>query len=328
MKNIAVLITQKALIAAIGNTRYMFNMVNNFLQQAGKPPVFNVKLVGITKDIQLDDGLYSIHVDATLDDATLDEEKQTDIIIIPPMSGNMESGIAANKEYIPWIKKQYKLGAEVASLCVGAFLLAETGLLKGEECSTHWQTADEFRKRFPDVQLVDYRIVTDHKGLYTSGGSNSYWNLLVYLVEKYVDHEMALRTSKYFEVEMNRNHQSQFLIFEGNKCHEDELIKEVQVYMENNYQQKITIDELSYSVNLTSKTFQRRFKKATHYTVLEYLQKVRVEVAKQRLESDRYTVNEAMFETGYLDSKAFRNVFKKNTGLTPLEYRQRFRVNF
>ncbi|MEN7547602.1 helix-turn-helix domain-containing protein [Rapidithrix thailandica] len=319
MKNVAVLITHQALIAAIGNTRYMFTMVNRFLKQTGKDELFNVSLVGLSKTVELDQGLYTIKADAKLD-----EVKQIDLIIIPPMSGDMEKGISLNRAYIPWILQQYQRGAEVASLCVGAFILAETGLLKGRECSTHWQTANEFKKRYPDVQLVEDKIVTDYKGLYTSGGANSYWNLLVYLVEKFTDREIAISTSKYFEVELGRDNQYEFMTFEGCRLHQDEAIMEVQHYIEMHYQDRITIDQLARMTHLGRRTFQRRFKNATHNTVREYIRKVKAEAAKKLLESQRFTVNEVMFEVGYNDPKAFRDVFKKVIGMTPLEYRNKF----
>lgn len=319
MKDIAVLITHNALIAAIGNTQYMFSMVNNFLTESGRSPLFNIMLVGVNKEMELNEGLYTIQTDAILN-----EVKQVDLIIIPPMSGNMESGVSLNRDYITWISQQHRGGAEVASLCVGAFLLAETGLLQGKECSTHWQSTNEFRKRYPEVQLVDEKIITDNNGLYTSGGANSYWNLLVYLVGKYTDRQVAIRTSKYFEVEMDRQKQSPFMIFEGCKLHNDKLIQQTQNYIERNYRDKLTIEQLADLASLSRRTFQRRFKKATHFTAIEYIQRVRMEAAKIFLESSRQNINEVMYEVGYSDPRAFRGVFKKIVGTTPLAYKNKF----
>jgi transcriptional regulator GlxA family with amidase domain len=187
MKRITILITHEAIIAAIGNARHLFNTVNDVLQKSGKAPVFNVKLVGLEKEMKLNNGTFTVQADITID-----ELYKTDLIIIPPMSGSMENSILLNREYIPWINQQVKQGAEVASLCLGSFLLAETGLLNGTQCSTHWQSSNEFRKRFPEVQLVDEKIITDYNGIYTSGGSVSYLNLLIYLIQKYTDREIAI----------------------------------------------------------------------------------------------------------------------------------------
>jgi transcriptional regulator GlxA family with amidase domain len=319
MKQVAVLVPRNSIIGAIGNIHYMFKLVNGFIGHSGKYPLFNVKLIGTTREVELEEGLFTIKADALPG-----EVKQTDLIIIPPLDGDMRATIKANKELVGWISDQYKKGAEVACLCLGAFLLAETGLLNGEECSTHWKGVNEFRKKYPEVQLVDQRITTDHNGIYTSGGANSYWNLLVYLIQKYTSRAMAIRTSKFFEVEMDRRNQSQFLSFEGNKIHDDPRVKKAQDYIENHYRKKTTVEDLAGQADLAKRTFQRRFKKATHYTVMEYLQKVRMEAAKQHLESDQPTVAEAMRQSGYMDPKSFRNIFKKNTGMTPLEYQHRF----
>jgi transcriptional regulator GlxA family with amidase domain len=320
MKRVVILITHQAIIAAIGNTRYLFDKVNSFLDQSGKDAKFDVKLVGIEKEMKLNDGIFTIQADMTTD-----ELKETDLVIIPPMSGDMANDIHLNKDYVPWIIKQYQQGAEVASLCVGSFILADTGLLNGQQCSTHWQTANEFRQRFPEIELVDEKIITDHNGLYTSGGSNSYWNLLIYLIEKYADRETSIWASKYFEVERNRDSQSLFIIFEGSKMHHDEAVLTAQQYLESSFTEKISVDQLADMVHLGRRTFQRRFQKATHLTVKEYIQKLRIEAAKKLLEENNLTVNEVMYESGYSDTKAFRYTFKKVSGLSPLAYRKKFK---
>ncbi len=320
MKRVVILITHQAIIAAIGNTRYLFDKVNSFLGQSGKDAKFDVKLVGIEKEMKLNDGIFTIQADMTTD-----ELKETDLVIIPPMSGDMANDIHLNKDYVPWIIKQYQQGAEVASLCVGSFILADTGLLNGQQCSTHWQTANEFRQRFPEIELVDEKIITDHNGLYTSGGSNSYWNLLIYLIEKYADRETSIWASKYFEVERNRDSQSLFIIFEGSKMHHDEAVLTAQQYLESSFTEKISVDQLAEMVHLGRRTFQRRFQKATHLTVKEYIQKLRIEAAKKLLEENNLTVNEVMYESGYNDTKAFRYTFKKVSGLSPLAYRKKFK---
>lgn len=319
MKNISILVVQNALIGAVGNARYLFEKVNHFLEDSGDKPLFDVKVVGITDDIDLDKGLFRVKADALID-----EVSHTDLIVIPPMSGRMENVLTLNKSYIPWITNHYKNGAEVASLCVGSFILAGTGLLNGKKCSTHWQSAYLFRRMFPDVELVDEKIITDYNGIYTSGGSNSYWNLLLYLIEKYTSRELAIRASKYFEVEMDRDNQSLFRIFEGHKLHGDESILKAQEFIEANYQNKITIQQLSDLCSMGRRTFQRRFKKATYHTVVEYIQIMRVEMAKKLFEESRLNVSEVMFETGYKDPKAFREVFKKTTGIPPNYYKNKY----
>ena len=319
MKHISILIPETAVIEAIADPRYMFTAVNQFLMADGKSPLFHVQLVGAKKEVKLSNELFSVHPDSLVKDV-----KKTDLIFIPALSGDMKTALQANKELIPWIVDQYKNGAEVASLCIGAFLLASTGLLHGKKCSTHWKSYNEFREMFPDVELVDGSIITEEHGIYSSGGANSYWNLLLYLVEKYTDRDTAILASKYFQVDIDRESQSAFMLFEGQKGHEDEDILKAQAFIEKNYMEKITVDQLADLLSIGRRSFERRFKKATNNTVVEYIQRVKIEAAKRSFESSRKNINEVMFNVGYTDTKAFRTIFKKITGLTPIEYRNKY----
>ncbi len=186
-----------------------------------------------------------------------------------------------NKDFIPWIIKQYRQGSEVASLCIGAFLLASTGLLNGKKCSTHWKYANQFRNMFPEVELVDDRIITEEQRLYSSGGANSYWNLLLYLLEKHTDREIAIIASKVFAVEIDRKSQSPFIMFNGQKGHEDEHVKKAQEFIENNVSDRISVEDLALKFAIGKRNFERRFKKATNNTPVEYMQRVKIEAAKK-----------------------------------------------
>ena len=230
-----------------------------------------------------------------------------------------------NKELLPWIVDKYAKGAEVASLCIGAFLLAATGLLNGKKCSTHWNAAHDFRTMFPDVELVDGSIITEEHGIYSSGGANSYWNLLLYLLEKYTDRDTAILASKYFAIDIDRNSQASFMMFEGQKNHNDPEIIKAQEFIEKNYQERISVDQLADMLVIGRRSFERRFKKATNNTVVEYVQRVKIEAAKRSFERSRKNINEVMYDVGYTDTKAFRTIFKKITGLTPIEYRNKYK---
>ncbi len=228
------------------------------------------------------------------------------------------------KSFIPWINKQRKRGAEVVSLCVGAFLLAKTGLLDGKKASTHWNAAAEFQKMFPKVDLVTDKIITDEDGIYSSGGATSYWNLLLYLVEKFTDRATAIIIAKYFAIDIERDSQSAFILFQGQKDHHDIEVKRAQEFIENNFEEKINVEELAGKFAVGRRSFERRFKKATNNSIIEYAQRVKIEAAKRVLESGAKNVSEVMFDVGYSDTKAFRGVFKKITGLTPVEYRNKY----
>lgn len=319
MKNVCILVPETAVIEAVADPHYMFNAVNQFLMASDREPLFNVTLVGATKDVKLNKGLFTVHADQTIEDV-----KHTDIIFIPALSGDMAHAVKLNKKLATWIAYQHNKGAEVASLCVGAFLLASTGLLDGKKCSTHWGFANEFREMFPDVELVDGSIITEEHRIYSSGGANSYWNLLLYLVEKYTDRDTAILASKYFAIDIDRESQAAFMMFKGQKEHDDVEILQAQAFIEGNYQDRLTVDQLADKFAIGKRSFERRFKKATNNTVIEYAQRVKIEAAKRSFETSRKNITEVMFDVGYTDNKAFRTIFKKLTGLTPIEYRNKY----
>jgi transcriptional regulator GlxA family with amidase domain len=319
MKHISILVPNEAVLASIDDPRYMFTAANEFLEAAGKPPLFQVNLVGLTKEVKLHKGSFTVHTDYLIS-----EVKKTDLIFVPAVIGDIPSALELNKDFVPWLIKQYRQGAELASLCIGAFLLASTGLLNGKKCSTHWRSANLFRTMFPEVNLVDDRIITEEQGLYSSGGANSYWNLLLYLLEKYTDREIAIVASKVFAVEIDRKNQSAFIMFNGQKTHEDEPVKKAQEFIENNISDRISVEELALKFAIGKRNFERRFKKATNNTPVEYMQRVKIEAAKKCLETSRKNVNEVMYDVGYTDTKAFRTVFKKITGLSPIDYRNKY----
>jgi len=249
---------------------------------------------------------------------------KTNLIIIPSLNHNYQKAVKGNQPMIEWIREQYKSGAEIATICTGAFLLASAGLLDGKICSTHWSAADTFRSMFPNVDLQADKLITDENGIYTNGGAYSFLNLLIYLVEKYYDRQTAIFCSKVFQIEIDRQSQSTFAIFTGQKTHGDEVVKNAQVYIEGHLDEKISMEHLSSKFAVGRRNFDRRFIKATGNTPLEYAQRVKIESAKKAFENTRKNINEVMYDVGYADVKAFREVFRKITGMSPLEYRNKY----
>ncbi|GGH27164.1 helix-turn-helix domain-containing protein [Sphingobacterium alkalisoli] len=316
---ISVFVPEYGAIEGITPPFRSFHTANEFLTAFGKKPIFDVEYVGLSEHVRANNGEYTIKTDRLLYDVTC-----TDLLIIPPTFGNTTKGIQANTEAIPYFKKLHEAGSSIASLCIGAFLLAETGLLNGKKCSTHWAYINEFKTRYPDVEVEDGAVITEHDNIYSSGGANSLWNLVLYFIEKFADREIAVLVSKYFALDIGRDSQSQFAIFRGQRNHGDADIQKVQDYIEKHYEDKITIETLANLIHLGRRTFERRFKEATNNTPIEYIQRVRIEAAKLSFEASRKNVTEIMFDVGYTDTKAFRGIFKKITGLTPIEYRNRF----
>jgi transcriptional regulator GlxA family with amidase domain len=319
MKHISILVPKGAILGSLEGSRQLLTQVNQFLKLREEDPLFKVQLVGLTKETPVSGGLFTVH-----SDLLVNEVKKTDLIIIPAIDGDIKLALEANKDFIPFLIKQYKGGAEIASLCLGAFLLAATGLVNGRKCATHWLAENSFRQLFPEVELVTEKIITDEQGIYSSGGAFSYLNLILHIIEKYAGHEMAVLSAKVFAIEIERQNQLSFTIFQGQKEHEDEPIKQAQEFIEKNYHDKITVEQLTSMLAIGRRNFERRFKKATANTVVEYIQRVKVEAVKKGLEGSRKNVNELMYDVGYSDIKAFRTVFKKITGKSPIDYRNKY----
>ena len=320
MKHISIVIPEgHTSLVNIEGTHQILTDVNTMLIEKGRAPLFHVQLVGLSAKATQRMGLFTI-----APDALIDEVQKTDLIIVPSLHGDQRQAIERNKKFLPWIIQQYDQGAEVASLCLGAFFLAATGLLNGKQCATHWKLAHEFRTMFPEVKLSDDKIITEDNRLYTSGGAYSFLNLITYLIEKYAGRDIAILAAKSYAIDIDRKTQSPFIIFQGQKNHNDDPILKVQEFIEGNYQEKLSVDLLSDKVNIGRRSFERRFKKATGNSVIEYIQRIKIEAAKYDLETSRKNINEVVYDIGYTDSKSFRSVFKKVTGLTPVEYRNKY----
>ncbi len=297
----------------------LFGQVNDALQSHGEAPRFRVELVGVDGTPVVYGGFCTITPQASLATA-----RDPDLIVIPATQGPAERVATVNQDFLPWICRHHARGSEVASLCLGAMLLAATGLLEGRRATTHWIATGAFRRAYPGLHLVSDAVVTDERGIYTSGGALSFWNLLLYLVEKYVGRPWAIQAAKFFEIEVDRHSQAGFLIFQGQKDHGDAGVLAIQEYLEHHFSEPVTVDDLSDRFAVGRRTLERRFRSATSESVGVYLQRVRIEAAKKGLESGS-TVTEVLFQVGYHDPRAFRSTFRRFTGMSPAEYLARYR---
>jgi transcriptional regulator GlxA family with amidase domain len=323
MKHISILVPSgNAVVDTIIAPYNLLRMANSYYKQLNdfNEDLFKIDLVALTNETATYQGLFSITPTQTIEEIT-----NTDLIIVSAITGDLEKGIEKNMEFVSWIRKQrIENDTEIASLCKGALLLAETGLLNGKSCATHWTAHELFKQRYPLINLIPDKIIIEDNGIYSSGGAYSFLNFMLFLIEKYCGRETAIWCSKVSEIEYDRIDQSQFMIFSGQKEHDDEPIIQAQIYIEKNFEQKLNIDEIASMMNVSGRSFLRRFKKATSNTPLEYIQRVKIEAAKKKLESTTLNINEVMYDIGYIDEKAFRNTFRKYSGLAPLEYRKKY----
>ncbi len=316
---ISCLVSEDCIMVGLTGALDMFGAVNKLLMENGEDPFFEIELVSIQhRNIHTPINM-SIYCHRTIQEI----DSTCDLILVPAFMDPVE-GTRKSYEFIPFLKKQHAMGAELASMCSGAFMLAETGLLKGKEATTHWYSADLFAEMYPEVRLNSEGILTDSEGIYTSGGATSSFNMIVYIIEKFMGREMALIISKLFALDYSRNSQSHFAMFSTQKRHSDKEVIKAQEYIEQNFKHKLSIEEIADSVAISKRNFIRRFKKATNNTPIQYIQRVKIEAAKKALEGSEDPINLVMYDVGYNDVKTFRKLFKKITGITPNEYRSKY----
>ena len=296
--------------------RQLFQWVND----NAPAPLFEIEIVGLTREVEPVGKIYSVKTDRLPE-----EVERTDVVIIPATFGLPDEVMKLNEAFVPWIKKQYRNGADLISMCVGAFFLGSMGLLDGKRCSTHWASAQDFKRLYPKAILEDERMVSESDRIYTSGGALAFTNLLIYVLERYAGREMAVMAAKAYMIDVDRVSQSPFAVFRGLKTHHDREVLKAQEFIEDHFQEKFSVEDVCKEVGLGRRSFERRFKQMTANTLLEYLQRVRMEAAKKELERGVKTILEVMYEVGYSDSKTFREVFKKLVGMTPIEYRNRYK---
>lgn len=320
MKHVSILIPKgQYSIVNIAGTFQILSWASDMYFQVTRKRLFEIEFVGLNKPSNDTNGFYSV-----MPAKTVDQVKKTDLIIVPAVHEEHSKAIEMNKEAIDWLKEQHALGAEIAAYCIGVFLLAETGLLDGKTCSTHWGEAGKLKELFPTVDVQSERIITECEGLYTSGGAYAFTNLAIYLIEKYGGRELAIATAKAFMIDVDKNDQSLFSMFVGQKHHQDQMVLEVQELIEKHFNENLNVEGIAQSKATNRRTLERRFKAATGNSVIQYLQRVRVESAKKLLERENSSISDAMFAVGYSDTKAFREVFRKHVGVSPMEYKKKY----
>jgi transcriptional regulator GlxA family with amidase domain len=297
---------------------YQAGVIWNYFQGEKPRPFFKTEIVTT-------DGKPFKCLNGTMisPDGSIDDVSSTDLIVVSSIL-NIEKTMKYQAETVDWLTYHYGRGTHIASICTGAFVLAETGLLNGKTATTHWGSADEFRQRYPRIDLKPERLITDEGDLFCSGGMNAGSDLSLYLVEKYCGHEVALQSSKTMISDIGRTLQTPYSIFQFQKDHNDTQILSAQKLLEENFDQSYSYEELAHRFGMSRRTFERRFKAATADTPLVYLQRVRVEAAKNMMETQNFSFEEIAYRVGYEDAGAFRKIFVKQTGLRPTEYKRRF----
>ena len=292
----------------------------NFFQGKQLSPKFDVRLA--TYDGAAIRCLNNISIGAH---CSFDQIGDVEVVMVPSIGGDIEKALQRNPALVRVIQDYSKRGVQITSNCTGAFFLAEAGLLDGKKATTHWAHAERFRRRYPAVNLVPEQLITTDGQVFCSGGGSAWFDLGLYLIELYYDHETAIESAKAMVLDSGRR-QSQLNYFtvHQNKYHKDETVKAVQEWIDEHYAQDFSLAWLAEQYAMSPRTLIRRFKAATGESPLAYLQAVRIDMAKKYLESSTQTIAEITQHVGYEDVSSFSKMFKRKVGLSPREYRARF----
>lgn len=285
---------------------------------AGEPvqPRFDVQIASLHgQDIRCSNRLFlKTHCD-------LQKVEACDLLLIPTIGDSVDKVINNNKQVLPHIIRIHKSGADVASNCSGAFFLAEAGLLDNRNATTHWGYAEKFRQAYPNVNLTETALVTQSDNIFCAAGGSAFYDLGLLLIERFCGRDIASQSAKTQVIDSRRSSQSAYANVKLHKRHRDPLIREIQDYIEANYNQFLSIEKLCALFNLVPRTLNRRFQQSTTMRPIAYIQTVRIEQAKRLLEESQIQIKSLANLVGYEDTSSFNRLFKRQTGLSPKEYK-------
>ena len=300
----------------------MWNMVKGL--PPGEP-LFEPRLVAADSEpLQLVTGVSIVPQD------TIEAVTRTDVVFVPNVMIENGDGLRAlDRRLLRWICKMHAKGSQLYATCGGSLVLAEAGLLDGESSTTHWCYVPLFQKHYPKVKLHADRILVQGgpgHSIVCSGGASSWQDLALLLIARHGGTEEAIRMSKVFLYQWHRDGQLPYASMIQNVDHGDAIVLRCQSWLADNYQRSDVVAQLVRQAGLPKRTFDRRFRAATGYSPLAYVQTLRIEEAKQMLERGSTSVEAVGRAVGYEDAASFRRLFRRMAGMTPGEYRRKFQV--
>ncbi len=320
MKKISIVAIETSVLASVTVPLDIFYLSDWFWSKSGlkaPTPHFKTELVATDKK-PIPGHHLTLHPDRSID-----EVLDTDVIMLPVIGDAIKKILNSHMPLIEWLQFHHQRGAIITAVGTGVFFLAEAGLLNDKIATTHWLYVDRFRQMYPQVKLVPERLVTEDGNVICSGGNSSY-DLPLYLIEKFCGHEMAVLASKFLVLDLGRTLQTPYTIFDFQLNHRDLEILNAQEWIQSHFGERISIESIAAEINMSPRTFQRRFKKATGDSPLVYLNRFRIEMAKRMLEKGNFSIEEIAIRIGYESSGSFRKIFNKHAGLSPSEYRKKF----
>jgi len=288
-------------------------------------PPFAVDIVGLERgSVPLASG---VPVEAR---RAIAEIEATDIIIVPSILLGPDGWVAGRYPgIVDWAERMHRNGASICSACSGVFLLAETGLFDGQETTVHWGYADAFARAYPRIPLSPDKVLVvsgEREELITSGASMTWHDLVLYLISRHVGATAAQSVARSFALQWHHDGLAPYIVFEGRKDHGDAAVADAQAWLSTHFAVGSPVEEMVRRSKLAERTFKRRFTEATGFSPIDYVQRLRIEDAKRRLERTEASADAISWEVGYEDAAFFRRLFKRVTGMTPGAYRRRFQV--
>lgn len=262
---------------------------------------------------------------ARVHDSGPDAETSPAVLIVPPAFGSP----ITRQDALPhaeWLRACHAAGTALGSICTGAVVLAETGLLDGRTITTHWTFDQHMRERFPKVRLDLDRMVVEDGDIITGSGAMSWVDVGLKLVDRFLGPDVMVETARTLLVDPPHREQRYYSGFAPNLTHGDTAVLKVQHWLQASGAKEVELSRLVAESGLEGRTFLRRFKKATGLTTTDYIQRLRMTKARELLQFGTMPVDQVAWEVGYGDTSAFRKVFMRITGLSPAAYRQRFRT--
>ena len=254
----------------------------------------------------------------------LDATRRIDVAIVPPIMGDIAETVAANRAVVSRLVRCAEEGALVASVCAGAFFLAEAGLLSGRRATTNPLFAPAFHRAYPDTTLLLERRLVDDGRVLSAGSTTAFLDLAIYVVDRFAGHEIALATAKALSVDKNHGSQLPYFLHFAERGHGDAAVLGLQSWMEEHFAEPISAEQLARRAAMSQRSLSRRFVTATGLTPTDYLHRLRIEAAKRLLETSSLNVQEITARVGYQDSRSFSRLFRAGAGLSPRDYRDRF----
>ncbi len=321
MIKITFLAIEGCLSSSISNMIDAFTIANLWQKTLSndRKPLFETEVVAREDRPIHSNGCFQINPHCAMEEVT-----NSDYLLIPAILPVPESRQMQDSKTLDFLGKQHAFGTTLAAMCTGSFLLAETGLLDGKKATTNWQFERKFRYRYPKVNLEIESILTEEDNLICTGAATAIMNLALRIIEREGSTSLASSCARALLVDTNRESQAPYLIYSQFEKHKDTEIHRAERYMLDHLNTTISIDDVAGIACLSPRHFKRRFKQATGESPLNYLQKLRVEAAKKKLENTLDGINEITRQVGYEDSSTFRRLFKKHTSLSPREYRDKF----